>query len=365
LFRDPNTGVSGAVAIHSTTLGPAVGGLRILSYSGLKDAAVDALGLSRAMTLKNAAAGLRYGGGKAVLIDDGRWEDRNARLLAFADVVERLGGDYVTAEDIGTTPEDMDVLATRTRWVAGRSLGAGGAGDPSPSTARTVAGAIEAAVRSVFERESLEGIRIGVIGAGKVGARLASLVAAAGAYLTIADIDRPRAEACAASTPNASAVPLHGFLARKLDVLAPCARGGLIGASDVPGLDCRIVAGAANNPLVDRAAAVALHDSGILYVPDFIANCGGIIHVSAELDGLDAVQLEARLAQCAERAERLLEDARRMRCPPLDLAVERALRRVRRARGTTDPDGLTRFSRDQHPRDPPDHPAKRGDAGHT
>jgi glutamate dehydrogenase/leucine dehydrogenase len=222
----------------------------------------------------------------------------------------------------------MDVLATRTRWVAGRSPAAGGLGDPSPATARTVAGAIEVAVRSAFERESIEGTTVGVIGAGKVGARLAGVLAAAGARLTIADIDGPRAQACAAVTPGAIAVSLDGFLDRELDVLAPCARGGVIGTGEVQGLRCRIIAGAANNPLVDRATALALHDAGILYVPDFIANCGGIVHVSAEFEGLNLAELDRRLVRCVERADQLLQDAHRVRRPPLDLAEEWALRRV-------------------------------------
>ncbi len=331
LFRDPASGLTGAVAIHSTALGLAMGGLRIGRYADVEAAAVDALRLARAMTLKNAAAGLDFGGGKAVLIDDGGWsepEARAARLLAFAGVIEGLGGRYVTAEDVGTSPADMDLLAKRTRWVAGRSPEQGGRGDPSPSTARTVYGAIEAAVRARLGATTLEGIRLGVLGAGKVGGALVALLAGAGARVTVADVDHARAEACAAASGAVEAAPVEGFLGRELDVLAPCGLGELIAAADVPALRCRIVAGAANNPLVDRGAALALHEAGILYVPDFIANCGGIIHVAAEFEGLGDKLLAAQLAAAADRIGALLDEADARGALPLDVAVERALGRI-------------------------------------
>ncbi|HYV14782.1 MAG TPA: Glu/Leu/Phe/Val dehydrogenase dimerization domain-containing protein [Conexibacter sp.] len=333
LFRDPATGLTGAVAIHSTALGPSMGGLRIRRYADVEAAAVDALRLARAMTLKNSAAGLRLGGGKAVLIDDGRWEDREARMLAFADVVERLGGRYVTAEDVGTSPADMDLIATRTAWVVGRSPANGGGGDPSPATARTVFGAIEAAVRLQLDDASLAGVHVGVLGAGKVGAALVALLAEAGARVTVADVERTRAEACAAAAPGqVGAVAVDGFLARDLDVLAPCALGELIAAADVAGLRCRIIAGAANNPLVDRATAVALHDAGILYVPDFVANNGGIVHVAAEFEQLSAEALAAQLDTCVAQVGVLLAEARERDALPIDVAVEQALARVAAAR---------------------------------
>jgi leucine dehydrogenase len=332
LFRDPDTSLTGAVAIHSTALGPSMGGLRLHRYPSVEAAAVDALRLARAMTLKNSAAGLNLGGGKAVLIDDGRWEDREPRMLAYAGVIERLGGRYVTAEDVGTSPADMDLIATRTRWVVGRSPANGGGGDPSPATARTVFGAIDAAVRSHLERTSLDGLHVGVLGAGKVGASLVELLARAGARVTVADVEHARAEACAADADGVGAVAVDGFLGRELDVLAPCAMGELIAVEDVSELRCRIVAGAANNPLLDRATAVALHAAGILYVPDFIANNGGIVHVAAEFEGLDAEALAAQIDACVERVGELLDEARARDALPIDVAVEHALERVAAAR---------------------------------
>jgi glutamate dehydrogenase/leucine dehydrogenase len=331
LFQDPATGLTGAVAIHSTALGPSMGGLRLRRYPDIEAAAVDALRLARAMTLKSSSAGLRLGGGKGVLIDDGEWEDREARLLAFADVLERLGGRYVTAEDVGTSSADMDVIATRTRWVVGRSPANGGGGDPSPATARTVFGAIEAGVRAHLDR-SLEGVHVGVLGAGKVGAPLVALLDAAGARVTVADVEQARAAACAQNGERVESTSVDGFLGRELDVLSPCAMGELIAVEDVPSLRCRVIAGGANNPLVDHETALALHAAGILFVPDFISNCGGIVHVAAEFEGLDEAALDAQLEACIARVGELLQEARERDELPLDVAVEHALARVAAAR---------------------------------
>jgi len=330
-FHDPCSGVAGFVAIHSTALGPAMGGLRIRGYRDSDAALADALRLSRAMTLKNAAAGLDLGGGKAVILDEGTWRRRADRLRYFGDVVEQLGGRYVTAEDVGTTARDMDVIGERTRWVAGRSREWGGRGDPSGSTARTVAAAIERAVALHLGTSSLEGVRVGVLGAGKVGGALTRLIAAAGGSVTVADVDGARAAACGAA-PGVTAAPPAGFLQREFDVLAPCAFGDLIGVDEAKALRCAIVAGAANNVLVDHAAAVALAEREILYVPDFIANCGGIIHVGAEVLGLDDAEVERRLDACADRTTDILREALKHGELPLDVAERRALARVEAAR---------------------------------
>jgi glutamate dehydrogenase/leucine dehydrogenase len=332
LFHDPASGLIGAVAIHSTALGPALGGLRLHPYRDVEALALDALRLAGAMTLKNATAGLSFGGGKAVLLDDGRWDDRMARLLAFADVLNRLGGRYVTAEDVGTTPADMDLIATRTRWVTGLSPRNGGHGDPSPATAHTVHVAIEAAVHAHLGRSSLRDVEVGVLGAGKVGAALAALLVGDGARVTIADVDHQRAVACAGSSELMRATSVAGFLRRRVDVLAPCAMGAVIGSADVPELRCRIVAGAANNPLVDRDVAIALHRAGILYVPDFIANCGGVIQVAAELQSREGAALGTAATPHAAAVGAILAEAVQRDELPLDVAVEHAERRIAAAR---------------------------------
>ncbi len=331
VFRDPATGVTGAVAIHSTALGPAMGGLRLRAYPTPSAAATDALRLARAMSLKNAAAGLDLGGGKAVLIDDGRWGERDVRsprMRAVGRVVERLGGRYVTAEDVGTTPADMDDIAAETRWVSGRPVDRGGRGDPSPATARTVFGAIVEAVRLRLGAETLIGVRVGVQGVGHVGSVLVELLRAAGAEVVLTDVDGDRAAAVAAAH-GAEAVPLRGFLARDVDVLAPCALGEAIGPEELPGLRCTVIAGAANNPLADPAGAAELAAADILYVPDFLANCGGIIHVGAEVLGFDDAEVERRIEASIARTGALLREARATGRLPQDLAVERAQARLR------------------------------------
>jgi leucine dehydrogenase len=333
VFRDPTTGLTGAVAIHSTALGPAMGGLRIHRYEELEAGVVDALRLARAMTLKNAAAGLDFGGGKAVMFDDGCWDQRAERLAAFAGVLERLGGRYITAEDVGTTPADMDVLARGTGWVAGRSPERGGGGDPSPDTARTVFGAIEAAAL-VSSKRSLDGLTVGVFGVGKVGSALTEMLIGSGAVVEVADADAARAAALAERLEGVTAVPLEGFLARRVDILAPCAMGELIDETTVGQLGCRVIAGAANNPLLNRATAVALHEAGILYVPDFVANCGGIVHVAAEFERLQDWELEERLSACIARTADILAEAATTGEIPLDVAVRRAQTRVEQARSS-------------------------------
>jgi len=330
MVKDSATGLVGCVAIHSTALGPAVGGLRLSSYPGISAAATDALRLSRAMTFKNAAAGLDLGGGKAVLIDDGRWSDptmRTARLHAFAVRLDRLDGRYITAEDVGTTPLDMETIADITPHVSGRPAASG---DPSAATARTVFAAIATAVELTLNTD-LDAVRVGVLGAGHVGGRLVRLLRQAGAEVILSDIDTQRALDVANDT-GARAVPLAGFVTQPMDVFAPCALGGVLRAEDVPQLRCRVIAGAANNPLADPAVAATLDARGILYVPDFLANNGGIINVAAEVLDFDAAELNLRIDDAIGRTRAVLTDARDSGRTPLELALELVGRRLEQAR---------------------------------
>jgi glutamate dehydrogenase/leucine dehydrogenase len=331
-FHDRETGLTGAVAIHSTALGPAMGGLRLLAYPTVSAAATDALRLARAMSLKNSAAGLDLGGGKAVLIDDGNWGDRGARMRAFGRVVERLGGRYITAEDVGTAPPDMDEIAEVTRWVAGRSLEGGGSGNPAPSTARTVFGAIESGAALQLGSADLTGVRVGVQGVGHVGSSLVGLLRAAGADVVVADVDAARVEAVAAAH-QARIAPVDGFVGADVDVLAPCGLGEVIRPEDVPELRCRVIAGAANNPLADTASAAELAAAGILYVPDFLANCGGIIQVAGEILGFDEGDVQRRIAAAIVRTADVLAEARSSGRLPNEIALERAQARIREAGG--------------------------------
>ncbi len=331
-FQDSRTGVTGVIAIHSTSLGPAMGGLRLLRYSGFTEALLDVLRLSRAMSFKSAAAGLDLGGGKAVLIDDGRWSaGREDRMRVVGEAIEALGGEYITAEDVGTTPADMDAIAEVTSHVAGGSAAQGGGGDPSPLTARTAFSSIEAATRVRLGRDSMAGVRVGVQGVGHVGAALVELLSQAGAEVLIADVD-PLRRSEVAERYGATALPLEDFVLGDFDVLAPCALGGAIGPGDVGRLRAAVVAGAANNPLGSREVATELAAQDILYVPDFIANCGGIIHVGAEALGLSAQEAEDLLQAADGRTEALLLEARERGCLPLELAEEQAMARLSKGR---------------------------------
>src|SRR3954462_6875925 len=224
--QDKEAGLRFIVAVHSTVLGPALGGMRLKRYpGGLREALEDVMGLGRTMTLKASAAGLRLGGGKSVMIDDGRPELRDARLAAAAGVIDGLDGAYITAEDIGTTTADMDHMAGFSRYVVGRSESNGGGGDPSPVTAETVFQAMRRGVVAATGSDDFDGRRVGVVGLGKVGSALAGKLAAAGAQVVGCDLDTERAERLAQELGIALAPSAEAILAAELDVLAPCAAG--------------------------------------------------------------------------------------------------------------------------------------------
>ena len=329
--QDPDTGLRFIVAVHSTVLGPALGGMRLKRYpGGLREALEDVMCLARTMTLKASAAGLDLGGGKSVMIDDGVREQREARLEGAAKVIEGLDGAYITAEDIGTAPADMDHLARFTRFVVGRSVDRGGVGDPSPVTAESVFQALRLGLEAATGSDGLEGRRIGVVGLGKVGYSLAARLVQAGAEVVGCDLDPRRTERFAAENGGEIAPSAEAIMASELDVLAPCAAGGLIDEALARSIDCRVVAGAANNPLTSRSVARVLAERGILYVPDFLANCGGLIHVSLEWQG-DGTADEL-IARAMERLHRAIATAEAESSTPLEVAERQALERVEAAR---------------------------------
>lgn len=331
--QDPATGLRMIVAIHSTALGPALGGMRFKRYpGGLREALDDVMALARTMTLKASAAGLDLGGGKAVLIDDGRDDLREQRLEVAAHVIDQLDGAYVTAEDIGTTPADMDVLARHTRFAVGRPESSGGVGDPSPLTADVVFRALRRGLRQATGSDDLDGRRIGVVGLGKVGYPLAAALADEGAQVIACDLDATRAERLAEEHGAQVAPSAQAVLGLSLDVLSPCAAGGLVDDALARSVDCRVVAGAANNPLTSRAAARTLHERGILYVPDFLANCGGLIKVAGEWHGEQGPDLEDSIAHALERLDLALETAAAEDAPPIEVAERQAFERVEAAR---------------------------------
>jgi glutamate dehydrogenase/leucine dehydrogenase len=331
--QDRETGLRFIVAVHSTVLGPALGGMRLKRYpGGLREALEDVMGLARTMTLKASAAGLDLGGGKAVMIDDGRPELRAERLAAAARVIDGLDGAYITAEDIGTTTEDMDLMARHTRYVVGRSREHGGGGDPSPITAETVFRAIGRGLHAVTGSDDVEGRRVGVVGLGKVGSVLAARLAGAGARVVACDLDEAKAERFAEEHAGEVAPSAEAVLALELDVLAPCAAGGLIDEALGRSIDCKVVAGAANNPLAGRDVARLLAQRGILYVPDFLANCGGLIHVSTEWYGERGPACGECVERAMERLDAAIATAEREGVTPHEVAERQALERVARTR---------------------------------
>jgi valine dehydrogenase (NAD+) len=331
--QDAETGLRFVVAVHSTVLGPALGGMRLKRYpGGLMEALTDVMGLARTMTLKASAAGLDLGGGKAVMIDDGREELRHARLEGAAKVIDGLDGAYITAEDIGTTTADMDYLAHFTRFAVGRSRERGGGGDPSPVTAETVFEALRRGLAAATGSSDLEGRRVGVIGLGKVGYALAERLAAGGAEVVGCDLDGERCKRFCDEHGGSIAPSSEAILASRLDVLAPCAGGALIDQALARSLDCRVIAGAANNPLTSREVAGTLAGRGILYVPDFLANCGGLIHVSAEWYGESGPREAELIERAMDRLDRAIATAETEGSTPLEVAERQALERVEAAR---------------------------------
>jgi leucine dehydrogenase len=282
---NPDVGLQAIIAVHSTVLGPGLGGVRMWPYGSTDEAITDVLRLSRGMTYKAAAAGLNLGGGKAVIVGDPKKIKTEALLRAFGRYVESLNGLYITAEDVGTDLDDMEIIQHETRWVTGVSPEHGGGGDPSPVTAFGVLQGIQAAVASHFGDGALEGRSVAVQGLGSVGYNLATFLREAGAKVFAADIN-PAATDRARDELGVEVVPTGEILEVPCDVVAPCALGAVLNDDSIPRLRCHIVAGAANNQLADeRRHGLELHNRGILYAPDFVINAGGLISVYSELVG--------------------------------------------------------------------------------
>ncbi len=327
------SGATIAIAVHSTALGPALGGARMWHYESAADGVEDALRLARAMTYKAAAAGLDLGGGKGVICaptpERPVGELRRRMLLDFGDAVESLEGRYVTAEDVGTGAADMVAIAERTAHVVGLPAERGGRGDPGPLTARGVLEAMKACLEHRFGDASVSGARICVVGAGSVGGRLARMLAGGGAELAISDIDPARR--ALAEELGATWVDPADAIAADCDVLAPCALGGAIDAAAIERLRCQIVCGAANNVLFDERLVGALAQRSILLAPDFIANAGGLINVYAELHDLDSEVVLRLVDRIGPTMRRILEAADRRGVTPLAAAQEQALERLQAA----------------------------------
>ncbi|WP_417620220.1 Glu/Leu/Phe/Val family dehydrogenase [Parasphingorhabdus sp.] len=311
-FEHQETHVRGIVAIHSTALGPAAGGCRMWHYDSEERAIEDALRLSAGMTFKNALAGLPFGGGKAVLmLKPGQvlsLEERQSLFRAFGDFIEDLGGIYVTAEDVGCTPNDMAEIAKRTSYVAGlprREDAAGG--DPSPWTGLGVFLSMQAAAKHVYKAE-LSDLVVGIQGLGHVGMDLCTRLNEAGAKLLISDIDSAKC-ARAATLFGADVVACNQIVGHAMDVFAPCALGGILTEQSVALLKARLICGAANNQLATSAQGRQLAKRKIVYAPDYLVNAGGIINVSAEYLGESVGSVEQRILQIPDRLLRLIGDS--------------------------------------------------------
>ncbi|WP_294337023.1 amino acid dehydrogenase [uncultured Sphingomonas sp.] len=332
LIREPKSGLTAVIAVHSTALGPAAGGVRFWHYADNNTAITDALRLSRGMSYKNAMAGLPLGGGKGVVLAPAPGATiTEDQLLAFGDAVESLGGKYVTAEDVGMSEERMKVIATRTRHVSGLPVAAGGAGgDPGPFTAMGVYLGVNAAAKRALGVDSMRGVRVAIQGIGSVGGGLARLLAADGAVLTIADVNTDRAQAMGAEL-GAEVVSTDAVLATECDIVSPNALGAILDETSIAALKCKAVAGGANNQLKQASHGKLLADRGILYAPDYVINAGGIINVGLEYLGQgDRAEVEARIARIPDRLVQVWDEADRTGQPSSDVADSIARRLIGR-----------------------------------
>ena len=335
--QDVRSGLRAIIAIYSTALGPGLGGTRFYPYPREEAALADVLNLSRAMAYKNALAGLDLGGGKAVIIGDPDRDKSEALLRAYGRFVQSLGGRYLTACDIGTYSEDMDVVARECRYVTGRTVPNGGAGDSSLLTAFGVFQGMRATAEHAWGSTSLEGRRVGIEGVGKVGRRLATHLAEAGARLVVCDVSQSAVDRVLAEHPGTEVVAGRDELvAQELDIYAPCALGGSLNDGTVSALSATIVCGGANNQLAHPGIEKVLADRGILYAPDYLVNAGGVIQVADELHGFSFERAKARAAEIFTTTKRIFALAAEEGVPPAaaaDRMAERRMSEVGRLRG--------------------------------
>ena len=286
-FNDPYSGLKGIVAIHNTTLGPALGGCRMWNYKSEEEAIIDVLRLSKGMTYKASIAGLNLGGGKAVIIGDPKKDKTEKLFRSFGRFVEGLGGRYITAEDVGTNIHDMENVKIETSYVTGIAKSLGGSGDPSPVTAFGVYMGIKASVKEKFNKNSLNNLKISVQGLGHVGSHLVKLLNDDGAEIYVTDIDKKRVDTIVEKYNCKYIVP-DEILLQDVDIYAPCALGATINKNTIPKLNCKIIAGGANNVLQQtNRDSELLIKRDILYAPDYVINAGGLINVANELEGYD------------------------------------------------------------------------------
>ena len=325
---DRVSGLRAIIAIHSTALGPALGGTRFFPYESEEEALTDVLRLSKGMTYKAAVTGLDLGGGKAVIIGDPR-SDKSERLFrAYGRIVDSLQGRYITAEDVGTTTTDMDIVRRETRWALGASVAEGGAGDPSPVTARGLYAASKAVAKKLWDDSDLAGRRFAVQGVGKVGSAFVQLLVEARAEVLVTDAYGPAIDV-AVENYGVKPVDPDEIFAVDCDVFSPCALGAGLNETTIPRLNCQAIVGSANNQLATDEDANRLASRGILYAPDFVVNAGGLINVYDELNGYSRTRALHRVDSIYDATMRILETADDHRITPNQAAVMIADDRIR------------------------------------
>ena len=325
--RDSESGYRGIIAIHSTVLGPAVGGTRFWNYASEEEAITDALRLSRGMTYKNALPGLPLGGGKSIIIGDNKTTNREALFRAHGRFVDSLGGRYITAEDVGTSPQDMEIVRQETQHVAGLL---GGSGDPSPFTARGVFRAIQAATKFRWNRDELSELTVAVQGCGHVGYHLVKMLHEAGAKLIVTDVNDENLARVVNEFGVVTVSPGEIFGVHA-DIFSPCALGGVINDQTITELKVQIVAGAANNQLLAEQHGEMLRERNILYVPDYVANAGGVFNGCTELLGWDSGLSLSKVDQIYDSVLTIFENANTQGLTTNEAANRLAEDRIRRA----------------------------------
>jgi leucine dehydrogenase len=316
LWSDPTSDYRGIIAIHSTALGPALGGTRFWNYSSDEEASYDALRLARAMSFKNALAGLPFGGGKAVIIGNNQTTKREKIFRAHGRFVETLAGRFVTAEDVGTSPSDMEYVRRETRYVAGLP---GLSGDPSPVTAHGVFRAIQAAAQHRWGSTDISGRTVAVLGCGKTGYALAWELKEAGAKLVVADLDAGKTKRVVDEF-GAREVSPAGIFGARADILAPCSMGGVLNDETIPQLKVEIVAGCANNQLLAESHGDALHEAGILFAPDYVSNAGGVLSGGQELLGWSSIETLKRVDAIYDKVLTIFASAQKAGVAPFRMA---------------------------------------------
>ncbi|MGG1573705.1 branched-chain amino acid dehydrogenase [Fictibacillus sp. NRS-1165] len=319
--QDKQSGLKAIVVIHDTTLGPALGGTRMWTYNSEEEAFEDALRLARGMTYKNAAAGLNLGGGKTVIIGDPKKDKNEEMFRAFGRYIQGLNGRYITAEDVGTTVEDMDIIYQETPFVTGVSPAFGSSGNPSPVTAYGVYRGMKAAAKEAFGTDSLEGKVIAVQGVGHVAYNLCRHLNEEGAQLIVTDINKEAVDRVVEEF-GAKAVNPDEIYGVECDIFAPCALGAIINDQTIGEIKAKVIAGAANNQLRETRHGDAIHEMGIVYAPDYVINAGGVINVADELNGYNHDRAMKKVETIYDNIAKVIEISKRDGIPTY-LAADR------------------------------------------